>query len=74
MDAFTEAVLAWWKSRGEEFPAFKMGARIVFAFSPNSAACERVFSLMANMFGKEQARALVDLLQAPLMLRYDRRL
>ena len=48
-------------------------ARIVFAMSPNSASCERVFSLLKQMFGVDQKAVLGDYMQAALMLRYNKR-
>lgn len=39
----------------------------------NSAGCERVFSLLNNMFGPQQTGALMDYIQAALMLRYNNR-
>ena len=71
--AFTNAVLAWWKSNCSELPNWSLGARIVFSLSPNSCACERVFSLLKNMFGEDQDSCLADYLQAALMLRYNKR-
>eukprot|EP00966_Prymnesium_polylepis_P280868 6489737-Prymnesium_polylepis.1 len=47
--------------------------RIVGSFTPNSAAAERVFSLLKLMFGDRQETALADYLQAALMLRYNER-
>ena len=49
-------------------------ARIVFAISPNSASCERVFSLLKLMFGEQQIRTLADTIRAALMLRYNDRM
>ena len=46
---------------------------MVFAMSPNSASCERVFALLKNMFGDEQMSALADYISAALMLRYNER-
>ena len=43
------------------------------ALSPNSAPCERVFSLLACMFDPSQKATLSDALQASLMLRYNKR-
>ena len=48
-------------------------ARIVFAISPNSASCERVFALLKNLFGEEQSLSLADYVQASLMLNYNDR-
>ena len=48
------------------FPTWAVAARMVFSMSPNSASCERVFSLLKQMFG-------VDHMQAALMLRYNKR-
>ena len=41
--------------------------------APSSAASERVFSLVKNMFGKEQFAAMADFIQGSLMLRYNKR-
>ena len=48
-------------------------ARIVFAMSPNSASCERVFSLLNLMYGDQQVSTLADSIRAGLMLRYNGR-
>ena len=66
-------VLAWWASNGSKFPAWAAAARIVFSFTPNSAAAERVFSLLKLFFGDTRMSALADLIQASLMLRYNQR-
>ena len=42
------------------FPAWALAARVIFAISPNSVACERVFALIKSMFGVEQLSALAD--------------
>ena len=54
MDSYTDAVLKWWRTNGNSFPKWAMAARMAFALSPNSAPCERVFSLVKIMFGDEQ--------------------
>ena len=41
--------------------------------APNSAAAERVFSLMKNMFGDLSMSSLADYIQAALMLKYNKR-
>ena len=45
----------------------------MFALSPNSASCERVFSLLKVLFGETQMSALADYIRAALMLRYNQR-
>jgi hypothetical protein len=48
--------------------------RIVGSFTRNSAAAERVFSLLKNMYGdQQQMTALADMIQAALMLKYNKR-
>ena len=47
--------------------------QIVGSFTPNSAAAERVFSLLKLMFGDTQMSALADMIQSALMLRYNQR-
>ncbi len=46
---------------------------VTVEFSPNSAAAERVFSLLKWMFGDQQMSTLADIIQAALMLRYNKR-
>ena len=70
---YTEAMLTWWRTNGRSFPAWALAARIVFASSPNSASCERVFALLRNVFGEQQMRSLADYVQAALMLNYNQR-
>ena len=48
--------------------------QIVGSFTPNSAAAERVFSMLKLMFGDTQMSALADMIQAALMLRYNKRM
>ena len=54
-------------------PPWSRAARIIFAFTPNSAACERVFSLLKSFIGDQQALALADQIQTALMLAYNER-
>lgn len=71
--SFTEQVLKFFEEHGSEFPAWAEAARIIFAFTPNSAAAERVFSLLNQLFGKQQLAALGDYIQSALMLHYNER-
>ena len=71
--AFTEGVLHWWKVHSSKFPAWAEAARIVFAFTPNSAAAERVFSMFKAMFGDQATTALADYIQTAIMLRSNKR-
>lgn len=72
--AYSDAILTFWRLHTSDtsMPAWRLAARIVFAMSPNSATCERVFSLLDNMFGEGQYKSLSDMLQASLLLRYNR--
>ena len=70
---YTEEVLTWWRTHSGAFPRWALAARIVFALSPNSASCERVFSLLKQFFGDQQMRSLADNIRAALMLRYNGR-
>ena len=65
--------LRWNKNSDDAISAWSEAARIVFAFSPNSASCERVFALLKDMFGEQQMSALADYIQAALMLAYNKR-
>ena len=70
---YTDAILAWWRTNGGSFPKWALAARIVFALSPNSASCERVFSMVKQMFGDQQLSALADYIRAALMLKFNER-
>ena len=70
---YTEAVLAFYRAYNPRSPTWAKAARIIFAMAPSSAASERVFSLVKNMFGKDQLAAMADFIQGSLMLRYNKR-
>ena len=69
--AFTEAVLEWWRCHARHIPNWAIAARIMFAISPSSAAAERVFSILANSFGSTRDRALEDLVEGTLQVRFN---
>lgn len=71
---YTMGVLEFWRlhTSEESMRAWRLAARIIFSFSPNSAACERVFSLLECMFAETQHASLADVLQVSLMLQYNR--
>ena len=71
--AFTDAVLLFWANNGSKFPTWARAMQIVGTFTPSSAAAERVFSMLKLMFGHLQASSLADMIQAALMLRYNKR-
>ena len=70
---YSEGLLKWWRINGSKFPAWALAARIAFAISPNSGVCERVFAQVKSMFGDQQILALADMIQAALMLRFNKR-
>ena len=57
--AFTDSVLLFWTNHHKDFPTWALAMRIVGSFTPNSAAAERVFSMLKQMFGDMQMMALV---------------
>jgi hypothetical protein len=70
---FSKGVLQFWRSHATEMPHWAEAARIVFSMAPSSAACERVFSLLASMLDSNQRRALMDFVEGSLMLNYNNR-
>lgn len=74
VDLFTSQVLMFWRGASKTaLKEWRTAALIVFSMSPNSASCERVFSLLESMFGDQQLSTLVDSIQASLMMRYNGR-
>ena len=45
----------------------------MFALAPNSASCERVFSILERMFGEELDSSLADRIEAAVMLSFNNR-
>jgi hypothetical protein len=73
IEAYSENILSWWCTNGGSFPTWSLAARMVFALSPNSASCERVFSLLKSMFSEQQLSVLGDYIRAAIMLKYNKR-
>ena len=57
---FTEGVLKFWRENGRKMKAWSDAARIIFSIPPNSAASERVFALLQDMFASGQIMCLAD--------------
>lgn len=73
MKEFTAEVLEFWEMKHKEFPTWAKAARIAFSMTPNSASCERVFSLLAHFYGDARDVALADQIEASLMIAYNKR-
>lgn len=73
VDTFTEQVLAFWKANRTELAEWAKVAQLAFALAPNSAACERAFSILEVLFGRERDASLADMVQAAMLLRYNKR-
>ena len=67
----TESVLGWYKNRSGAVGAWAEASLVVLLFTPNSAAAERVFSLLKALFGSNQDMALADYIQGCMMVRYN---
>ena len=65
--------MRWHNGTLVPFPKWAHAARVAFALSPNSASVERIFSLLENMYGDQQMRALADQISAAIMLKYNKR-
>jgi hypothetical protein len=73
MKAFTTRVLGFWARNHRKLPFLAIAARIVFSWTPNSAACERVFSLLKAFFGTDRDASLADQISVALKLSYNER-
>ena len=60
----------WWKEHEAQFPMWSAVFKKVLLVQPSPAA-ERVFSLLKNSFGRNQASALEDYIEGSLMLQYN---
>ena len=66
-------LLRWWRLKKKDLPFWAQLLRIVLLLAPSSAAVERVFSIMRRTFGKDQDKALGDMIRTSLMLQYNYR-
>lgn len=74
VDEYCFNVLKFWKTNAvPELAEWCKAARIVFSMSPNSASCERVFSMLKVMYGERSDSVLADHMQAALMMRFNKR-
>lgn len=72
---FTTATLNFWKNEVSDAKCrtWKFEARRVLCLTPNSAASERVFSMLKAMFDTNQELSMSDYLEGSVMLAYNDR-
>ena len=74
LGVYTADILSWWRINSPSISAWAMAARIIFSLQISSAASERVFSLVENLFNENQFSALADQIQGSTMLNYNKRI
>ena len=72
MHEFTESVLTIWRG-ARHVKAWRAAAKIVFSIPPTSAAAERVFARVKQMYGDQQLSALGDQIETALVLQENDR-
>lgn len=73
LNDFTNNVLDFWRGASCKLATWAKEARRAFCITPNSAASERVFSLLQNMFESNQVSSLSDYVEGGVMLQYNGR-
>ena len=63
----------WWKVHEEGLPNWSTAVKKVLLGQPSSSAAKRVFILLSAPFSEQQDHALLDYLQASVMLQYNNR-
>ena len=71
--ACEEDRVKWWRQQSDNLPHWSSAVMKVLLVQPSSAAGERVFSILNSSFNDSQEHALVDYLQACVMLQYNNR-
>ena len=64
-------VKEWWVSMREKLPGFFQVLRAILTHTPNSAAAERLFSILNNSFGSKQTRSRADYIEFSLMKQFN---
>ena len=72
--ACEEDKVNWWRQHSDRSPHWSFAVMKVILVQPSSAAAERVFSIINSSFNDSQDHALVDYIQACVMLQYNKRL
>ena len=66
-------IRAWWKVNGSDFPALQLLARDFATIALSSAAAERVFSILRQLFSSTQRSSHEDYIEASILTRYNQR-
>ncbi len=65
--------LTWWERHSEKLPSWAKACKQILLCQPSSAAVERVFSTLNNMFDRSQFSALEDYIETAVMLQHNKR-
>ena len=68
-----EDKVKWWRQQSDNLPHWSSAVMKVLVVQRSSAAAERVFSILNSSLNDSQEHALVNYLQACVMLRYSNR-
>ena len=68
-----ENKVKWWRQQSDNLPHWSSAVMKVLLVQPLSAAAERVFSILNSSFNDLQEHALMDYLQACVILQYNNR-
>ena len=68
-----EDKVKWWWQQSDNLPHWSSAVMKVLLVHPLSAAADQVFSILNSSFNDTQEHALVDYLQACVMLQYKNR-
>ena len=71
--ACEEDKVKWRRQHSDRLPHRSSAVKKVLLVQPSSAAAERVFSIIPSSFNDSQDHALVDYVQACVMLQYNKR-
>ena len=64
-----EAIMKFWRANYHSIPSIANLARYCMTLTPSSAAAERIFSILKQMFSLQQmGNTLEDLVEAAVML------
>ena len=67
-----KAIMKFWQNNYSSFPKIAKVARFCMTLCPSSAAAERAFSVMKNMFSKQQSTTMLeDYSETGLIMAYN---
>jgi squalene cyclase len=66
-----EGKVKWWCDHEMTLPSWSTAVKKILLVQPSSASAERVFSLLQNVFNRQQDATLEEIFEVSVILKYN---